>query len=458
MRKNLFLSLLFLFILSVNSSAEIYILNNGSSETEFITTDFNSIQYINAFLLGKALNMKMNYDIYTHRFVMTSKDGKQAVFLAGYDTILFNNSPIKVSNPPVVSGLNFLLPVFFVEQKLASLLNFQFTRAKQGTIEDISEYLEDSSIQSDSTGDFELERKLIESESELSLADQNAEQEPEQQLPLAQDVSETAETEYLVQDEQVIGSSEKIETQVTESAPSATETVAVTDDFQLSSEAPQPPPQYIVSGKVIVLDPGPGEDIPTNDENILNQVALEKKICFEFCNQLKSAIENMLGIQTILTRQFATGESPSIDERVNIANKYSAKLFISIRTGAHFSSDIKGYSVYYLSELADDLPPDAKISSLKNSIWDFAYLKSVENSEQIARSIYDNLVKILDFEGRGCRQSRLFAFRALNMPSVMIELGLMSSSQDRLRLQNPQYQKQIIWAIISAIKPFVTEN
>ena len=127
-----------------------------------------------------------------------------------------------------------------------------------------------------------------------------------------------------------------------------------------STGAPGVPPSG--AQRVIVLDPGHG-----GSDGGARGVGgvLEKTLVLAFCNELKRQIESTKRSTVVMTRD--GDQYVDLDDRVNIARRANASLFVSIHADSlSEASDVSGTTVYTAADRASDAEA-ARIAAHENA-------------------------------------------------------------------------------------------
>jgi len=78
----------------------------------------------------------------------------------------------------------------------------------------------------------------------------------------------------------------------------------------------------------------------------------------------------------------------------------------------------------------------------------------LENSNNMALLIQQNLVAGTKSFDRGVKQANFYVLRGAFMPAVLIELGFISNEKEELLLSNAQYQERLARTIFEGLKRF----
>lgn len=224
---------------------------------------------------------------------------------------------------------------------------------------------------------------------------------------------------------------------------------------------------------VVVIDPGHGGPDPgASGYGRIQEKRLVLKVALALRDKLKASGR----VRTVLTRD--KDVFVSLDERVAIAQKAQADLFVSLHADAIARLDlayaISGATIYTLSKRASDARAK-RLADKENAVDQMAGLPIAENAarEQVEGILFDlmqreTLIRTQQFRQklvRSLRQRiavaksphRSAAFRVLRQPqtpSVLIELGYMSNPAEFKRMQTRTWQRAAVSAITLAIHSY----
>lgn len=215
---------------------------------------------------------------------------------------------------------------------------------------------------------------------------------------------------------------------------------------------------------LVVVDPGHGGA----DPGAISRGIAEKDLVFDYALALVAAITAHPGFEATLTR--FDDEYVSLRDRVDIAHTAGAGVFISLHADALTSGNATGASVYVLSDEASDSQSAAlakahnrgemfasvdlnqEESDVARVLFDMARRRTDEKSRELALRLVDHLEKATTvLKDRALQSAGFRVLRAPDIPSVLIELGFMSSEEDRMRLLSPEMREAIVAAIADAI-------
>ena len=201
--------------------------------------------------------------------------------------------------------------------------------------------------------------------------------------------------------------------------------------------------------KTIVIDPGHGG----KDPGAISPTGLkEKDINLKVAKLLKEDLEKR-GFKVILTR--ARDAYLTLQERVDVAKRYNADLFVSLHANSNKAKYISGIEVYHLSpsrlnsvkravklaradsEWQDKVPLDAR-----TILWDMMLTKNYALSVEFSNAFYKTF-KDMGFEVKSPRRAPFYVLENAHVPSVLVEMGYLSNQYEEKVLRKSYYQKQI---------------
>lgn len=185
----------------------------------------------------------------------------------------------------------------------------------------------------------------------------------------------------------------------------------------------------------IVIDPGHGGiDSGATYENIE-----EKQINLAVATEIYHALSRK-GYRVIMTRERDEALSDS-SRRKDIASRHQRDLVQRREIIRTFAPQIV-------------LSIHVNAGSSKNQGGLVLYQKSGQGYI-LAHLIQRNLNKVTNTRGQPIVNRDLFILNQSNTIALVIELGFISNPQDRNRLIQPEYQKQLAHAIVSAVDEFM---
>ncbi len=213
----------------------------------------------------------------------------------------------------------------------------------------------------------------------------------------------------------------------------------------------------------IVVDPGHGG----KDAGAVRGRYREKEWNLAVGNELARLLKKG-GFEVKVTR--STDVFIALGERAKISNEFKADLFVSIHTNATKKTQANGFQVYFRSEKATDKEA-AETAALENEAMQYeeahynfvdALLQSmvknefINESSKLAGYVRNAVYKqpgigIAVNQNSSVRQANFYVLKGVNSPSILIEMGFISSPKDRARLSNKAAREKMALGIYNGI-------
>ncbi|MFO1158279.1 MAG: N-acetylmuramoyl-L-alanine amidase [Reyranellaceae bacterium] len=222
---------------------------------------------------------------------------------------------------------------------------------------------------------------------------------------------------------------------------------------------PAKPPARV---RLVALDPGHGG----RDPGALGvRGTQEKGVVMAIARQLQAELQSGGLYRVIMTR---SGDSyVPLRERVARAQAAKAELFLSLHADSHPDSEVRGASVYTLSEEATDREAamlaarenraDAVVSGVRladqpDSVAQTLVAMSQRGTVNDSRRLADTIVQSFARNGvrllpRTHRQAGFAVLTSPDIPAALVELGYLSNPQDERLLTVPQHQLALARAL-----------
>jgi N-acetylmuramoyl-L-alanine amidase len=164
----------------------------------------------------------------------------------------------------------------------------------------------------------------------------------------------------------------------------------------------------------------------------------------------------------------------SLPDRVKMARQAQAALFLSIHADTlNVSPQVRGATIYTRSDLATDAE-SARLADKENKADAVAGVESHDEPEdvagilmdltkretkafsgQFARKVVGDLQSVVKLNKNPQRSASFRVLKAPDVPSVLIELGYLSSAQDADLLTSDAWRERTTEALAQAIDRFL---
>jgi N-acetylmuramoyl-L-alanine amidase len=231
------------------------------------------------------------------------------------------------------------------------------------------------------------------------------------------------------------------------------------------------PPVPAPSRPVIVLDPGHGGA----DVGATHGGVSEADLMLGFARELREAFLRDGAFDVVLTRE--ADDFVGLDSRIARAHAAGGAIMISLHADALDSGEATGATVYTFATEASD-EASARLAAahdraellvgvdlagqddtIADVLMDLARTETEPRSAALAASV----VGAIGAEGlilhRAPLKSAAFSvLKSADIPSVLIELGYLSSRADRARLVDPAWRARMARAIVAAVNRWSQED
>lgn len=217
----------------------------------------------------------------------------------------------------------------------------------------------------------------------------------------------------------------------------------------------------------IVLDPGHGG---IDDGARGTRGTMEKDITLEFAEVLRDRLSRYKGAEVFMTRD--SDVFVALGDRTGFARQHDADLFISIHADYLRQQDVRGATIYTISEKASDAVsaaiardqnladsvagvelPDAG-DDVTDILVDLTRRETLGFSVQFARLAISDLRGFARLIKNPHRYAGFYVLKAPDVPSVLIELGYLSNKDDERLMNDVEWRAGLADRLAAAIEKF----
>lgn len=227
-------------------------------------------------------------------------------------------------------------------------------------------------------------------------------------------------------------------------------------------------PEAVDARPLIMVDAGHGG---TDPGAIAVTGVFEKDIVFGFAQALVAKLEASGRYRVRMTRD--RDVFVPLSERVRIAREAHADLLVSIHADSISSApQVRGATIYTGSERATD-SESAKLAERENRADAAAGTETVEGPAQVAdilqeltlretrsfssgfaKGLMAHLGPVMEMSPKPHREAGFKVLRSPDVPSVLVELGYLSSKRDLDLLQSEAWRAEVTGGMAKAIDAF----
>ena len=231
------------------------------------------------------------------------------------------------------------------------------------------------------------------------------------------------------------------------------------------------PPARPRSLPLVLLDPGHGGKDP-GATGVSG--TYEKHIALAAAQELRRQLEASGRYRVALTR--TRDVFIPLEDRVGIAQRHDAALFVSMHADALNDPHVRGASVYTLAETASDQQTAALARrenaadrfggpAFRNTSPEVAHIlaslvrqETRAGSARMARSVVSELHHDLPLLQNPSRHAGFMVLKAADIPSVLVEMGFMSNREDEAALRRSDHRARVASAMKRAVDAYFSSG
>lgn len=196
----------------------------------------------------------------------------------------------------------------------------------------------------------------------------------------------------------------------------------------------------------------------------------EKQVVFEIAKKLERLIAKQPGMRPVMVRE--GDQFIKLRQRMQIARAAKADLFVSIHADAFKNSEVKGASVFTLSErgatseaahwLADNenaadfvgglgLKQERPDEVLASVLMDLSQTATIEASGNVAKHVLANFKSINSLHKEAVQKAGFVVLKSPDIPSILVETAFISNPEEEIKLRSDGHQSKIAKAIFNGI-------
>ncbi|UCF78203.1 MAG: N-acetylmuramoyl-L-alanine amidase [Candidatus Eiseniibacteriota bacterium] len=206
--------------------------------------------------------------------------------------------------------------------------------------------------------------------------------------------------------------------------------------------------------RVVVLDPGHGgKDMGVRGEN----GTLEKNLTLQIAREARTILTRAGNLEVFLTRD--DDSQQSLESRASRANALQGDIYVSIHCDGYPSSLARGYSieVFKASGGLQSLSPRHKGGAVTLSSWQRVPEGYTRSSLALASALSGSL-GATGLRELSVRKAPVLALEGVDMPSVLVNCGFLTSGEDESILARSSSRSEIAAAIAEGIQNFVRQG
>ncbi len=226
-------------------------------------------------------------------------------------------------------------------------------------------------------------------------------------------------------------------------------------------------PANLENMKTVVIDAGHGGQDPGA---VSPRKVLEKDVVLAFARELKTILIETGRFKVLMTRE--DDQFIRLKDRVGFARENNADLFIAVHADIVRGQTARGTTLYTLSDKASDTEAEALAQSENRSdiiagfdlehenadvadmLIELVQRESKERSMMFSKEAAAQLQRVTMMTGKPVRSAGFTVLKAPDVPSVLVELGYLSSKEDEELMLSAKWRRTVAHGLASAIVQF----
>jgi N-acetylmuramoyl-L-alanine amidase len=219
--------------------------------------------------------------------------------------------------------------------------------------------------------------------------------------------------------------------------------------------------------KVIVIDPGHGG----KDPGAMGQGVHEKDLTLAAARALKRRLERDGRYVVVMTR--SSDVFVPLEERVEIARRADADLFISLHADAGSDPSVRGATVYTLSDKGSDkvarkvfanndwfinVSMPSHDTAVNRILLDLTQRATKNQSTAFADMLVDDVSQQTPMLEHSHRDAGYVVLLAPDVPAVLLEMGFVTNAEDVAGLTDPLQRARLMGAVGDAIDAYFDQQ
>jgi N-acetylmuramoyl-L-alanine amidase len=223
---------------------------------------------------------------------------------------------------------------------------------------------------------------------------------------------------------------------------------------------------------IIAIDAGHGGEDPGARGRLGTR---EKDVTLAIARRLKAAVDAEPNMRAVMVRD---GDYfIPLGQRVAKARRTRADVFVSIHADAWVKPDVRGSSVFALSErgatttaarwlaqrenqsdLIGGVNLGVRDPVLARTLLDLSLTATINDSLKLGRAVLSELGDVNQLHKQAVEQAGFAVLKAPDIPSILVETAFISNPEEERRLKDSGYQEKMASAILGGIKRYLAQN
>ena len=226
---------------------------------------------------------------------------------------------------------------------------------------------------------------------------------------------------------------------------------------------PSPPPPFEI--KRVLIDPGHGG----KDPGAISRHGLEEKdVVLDVSLRLKKLLQKDLKKEVILTRW--EDRFIPLEERVKMANREKADLFVSVHANSSPKQTVKGVEIYFFGRATDEAAmataarenafSDINTQNMEEKVLsdlgrEFNLDESLELAHIVEQEFVSDLTPQYAGVSLGVKRAPFYVLGHTKIPAILAEIAFLTNTSEEKLLRTSAYRQKIAQTIFNGIKKYL---
>lgn len=248
---------------------------------------------------------------------------------------------------------------------------------------------------------------------------------------------------------------------------SATSTASTVKNYLVESGLNLAPGQDEI---VVAIDAGHGG----KDPGAIGKHGLyEKAVTLKIAKQMQKLVNRQPNMRAVMIRD--RDVFVSLKDRISIAKRHKADIFVSIHADAFVDKRVRGGTVYIVSQKGASSAMASLLAKKENSALYDVSLKGMDQdvafalsdmsreanlraSRKLAQTVLNSMSRRVLMHKKSVQSANFAVLRHIDMPALLIETAFISNPFEERKLRNPEFHKRVALSIVKGVNQFAARR
>ena len=195
---------------------------------------------------------------------------------------------------------------------------------------------------------------------------------------------------------------------------------------------------------LVLIDPGHGGE----DGGVVTDQRKEKDLTLKIALLMREELKKTDPFQVELTR--TTDKTLKVADRIKMALEMRPDCLVSLHANAGFGKKAAGYEVYF----PGFKQPAAGGGDSAPILKDMVKTRHLNDAVRLAQNIQAGLETVFPRKGRGLREAPIPLLEGLAIPSLVVEVGFMTTPEERRKLEDGETERALARVLLKGLRDY----